>query len=138
MRLSVPKIVSLLLIMWCIRSSLNALQVNLRQILAIPQRIVAFQEVGQIHTLILSHLTSKTQDYTEIVLQTFCRENITGKGRDPSTDPWGNPYRIWCNRYLFPSTFAVRLGDNDRDKFLIVSAGEDGEFNNRGDIKSRP
>jgi len=117
---------------------MNAMQINVRQILAIPQRIVAFQEVGQIHTLVLSHLTLASKDYVEIVLQQFCRENITGKGRDPATDPWGNPYRIWCNRYLFPSTFGVRLGENDRDKFLIVSGGEDGQFNNRGDIKSRP
>lgn len=104
----------------------------------IPTRISVLHELNQIDIMIVYQLTDEHEgSYKLFVLQDFCRENLRSLGRDPARDLWYTAYRIFFRNYLFEAGDKVYLRSVDRDKFGIVSAGQDKKFLTSDDLISK-
>lgn len=132
------KLISLGILVFCTAAFWDSIAEELSAIWNIPTRIAVLHELKQIDTMIAYQLTDEHEnEYKMIILQDFCRENLHSLGRDPSRDLWYNAYRIFFKNYLFEPSDKVYLRASDRDKYAIVSAGQDKKFLTSDDLTSK-
>jgi hypothetical protein len=132
------KLIAMGIFVFCIAAFWDSIAEEISALWNIPTRMSVLQELQQIDTMICYQLTDEHETgYKLFVLQDFCRENLKTLGRDPSRDLWYTAYRFFFKNYLFAPGDKVYLRNVDRDKFGIVSAGQDKKFLTEDDLISK-
>jgi hypothetical protein len=132
------KLIAIGILIFSIAAFWDSIAETISDLWAIPTRISVLHELKQIDMMIVYQLTDENENaYKLIILQDFCRENLKSLGRDPSRDMWFTSYRLFFKNYLFTPDYKVYLRSSDRDKYAVVSAGQDKKFYTSDDLISK-
>lgn len=107
---------------------------QIKRIIALPKSVLTLSEAKQIHRLISYDVA--TSDSVTFKLVEFCEKSLRARGRSPSNDFWGTPYRLYYKNYLYPENYPVTLHAEDEDRYSVFSAGADRQYLTTDDLVS--
>lgn len=131
----VAKVLSIAIVGYCATDGMKNAGEQIKTITALPKRVMTVFELKQIHRLILYELVGESA--AKIQMKDFCEKNLEAAGRDPGKDYWETPYRMFYDGSLYDENSSVTMGDQDSDKYVVVSAGLDKQFRSKDDLTSR-
>lgn len=129
------KVLTVGVVVYCATDGLKNVDRQIDQFAAIPKRVMTVYELKQIHRLIQYELVGASSAI--IRMSDFCAKNLQASGRDPGTDYWKTPYRLFFEGTMYGEHSSVSMAYEDSDKYLAVSAGQDKSFYTADDLTSR-
>lgn len=132
---ALAKLMSIGLVGYCCVNSIQKSSEPIEKIINLPRRMMTIFELKQIHRLIQYDLVDGSDRV--IVLSKFCQEELTARGRDPGTDYWKTPYRLYFESRLYHEDASATLSYNDAEKYIVVSAGIDKKYMSMDDLTSK-
>ena len=134
---ALSKIFAIGVFVWLLYMGSDRTRQCVSEVMGLARRTATLMEIQLIDRLLTVHLMP-VERRVPIVLEQFCRENLSKKGRDTSLDQWKSPYRLFVTpNYLCRPRDSVMLCGADTDAFLVVSACEDGIFVTQDDVISK-